>query len=188
MDQLTGDTTPEEQQARIVTCLVEAHYQIVYRFAYRLSGSHADAEDLTQQAFLIAQQKLEQLREAEKCRSWLLTIVRNSYLKGRRKSAEVPTDDFDRLDLVSVSRPTDPEDQEALQAALLELPDEFRVPVILFYFNEMTYKQIAAHLDIPIGTVMSRLSRGKAYLRNQLSSEVETPARFSTAISELSHD
>ena len=60
-------------------------------------------------------------------------------------------------------------DPELLQAALIELPDEFRMPVVLFYFEDLSYKEIADRLGAPIGTVMSRLSRAKGYLRRRLS-------------------
>jgi len=61
--------------------LVAEHHQAVYRYAYRLAGSSADAEDLTQQVFLIAQRKLEQLRKAESVQSWLFTILRRRFVK-----------------------------------------------------------------------------------------------------------
>ena len=65
--------------------LVAEHHQAVYRYGYRLCGSVADAEDLTQQAFLPAQQKLDQLRKPESARSWLFTILRNCFLKSVRR-------------------------------------------------------------------------------------------------------
>src|SRR5688572_19324002 len=64
--------------------LVRRHYALVYRYAYRLCGSAVDAEDLTQQAFLAAQEKLDQLREPECAKGWLCTIARHVYLKGFR--------------------------------------------------------------------------------------------------------
>ena len=152
--------------------LIEQHYVVLYKYAYRLSGSAADAEDLTQQTFLNAQLRLDQLREPEHVRSWLFTILRNQFLKSvRRKPAlpltvEVPDaleeplgNDFDV-------------DSEQLQAALDDLAEDFRIPIILYYFNEFSYRQIAEQLEIPIGTVMSRLSRGKRWLRDRLGSTV----------------
>ncbi|MFG0334630.1 MAG: RNA polymerase sigma factor [Maioricimonas sp. JB049] len=164
------------QRAQVVRELVESHYESLYRFAYRLSGSASDAEDLTQQAFLTAQRKLEQLRDPERARSWLLTIVRNSFLKSRRR---------DRLVAFSgMTSPPEPTaevldesalEAEELQSALDELPDEFRMPILLFYFESLSYREIADQLDVPIGTVMSRLSRGKAYLRSRLAGPDPTP-------------
>ena len=70
--------------------LVADHHQELYRYAYRLSGSVSDAEDLTQQAFLIAQQKLGQVRDAGSVRGWLFTVLRNCYLKARGKRLALP--------------------------------------------------------------------------------------------------
>jgi RNA polymerase sigma-70 factor (ECF subfamily) len=149
--------------------LVERHYAELFRYAYRLSGQAADAEDLTQQAFLTAQKKLDQVRDLSHARSWLFTITRNAYLKSVRSLPAAP-----HVSLDIVGEPEDPAagempvDSEQLQGVLNELPEEFRTPIILFYFEEFSYKEIADQLDVPIGTVMSRLSRGKAFLRRRL--------------------
>ncbi|MEW4526388.1 sigma-70 family RNA polymerase sigma factor [Maioricimonas sp. JC845] len=164
------------QRAQVVRELVESHYESLYRFAWRLSGSASDAEDLTQQAFLTAQRKLEQLRDPERARSWLLTIVRNAYLKSRRRDRLVafsgmetaPEPTAEALDETVL-------DSDELQAALNDLPDEFRVPILLYYFESLSYREIADRLDVPIGTVMSRLSRGKGYLRSRLSGSDQSP-------------
>lgn len=74
-----SDTRPD------LASLVVEHHAVLYRYAFRLSGSAADAEDLTQQAFLVAQQKLDQVRSAECVRSWLFTVLRNCYLRSFRK-------------------------------------------------------------------------------------------------------
>ncbi len=173
MDHSVTDAAADDSRAGVISRLVEEHYELIYRFAYRLSGSQADAEDLTQQAFLTAQQKLEQLRDAGKARSWLLTIVRNSYLRSRRRQEVVTELPFEeRIDEQASSLDT-AIDEEALQRAVQQLPEDYRLPLILFYFNEMSYQEIAQHLDIPVGTVMSRLSRGKGYLRRQLISAAQ---------------
>ncbi|MCA9027918.1 MAG: sigma-70 family RNA polymerase sigma factor [Planctomycetaceae bacterium] len=163
-----GDMT-DGDRARIVGEWVEEHASLVYRFAYRLCGSAADAEDLVQQAFLTAQRKFDQLRDGEKVRPWLLTIVRNNYLKSLRHTKRFVTfESHDGIVDPSHEHWDRPIDSEELQTALNQMPEEFRTPVILFYFEEMSYKDIATHLGIPAGTVMSRLSRGKAYLRQHL--------------------
>lgn len=159
-----------EARQREVSALVEAYYAMLYRYAYRLSGSAADAEDLTQQAFLTAQQKLEQLRDAENAKAWLFTIVRNAYLKTRRGPAANAA-----VSLQSVAEPSQQTEGpleltgEELGKVLDELPEDFRVPLVLFYFEDMSYRDIAAALELPIGTIMSRLSRGKTHLRQRLS-------------------
>mgnify|MGYP001300132811 CR=1 FL=1 len=152
--------------------LVNEYYERLYRFAYRLSGSAADAEDLTQQTFLTAQTSLHQLREPEHAKAWMFTILRNTYLKGRRrrKQAEI-------VSLETTGEPSETIDEaaqlrlEELQAVLDELPEEYREPLVLFYFQEFSYKEIAELLEVPLGTVMSRLARGKKHLRHRLAAE-----------------
>jgi RNA polymerase sigma-70 factor (ECF subfamily) len=141
----------------------------VYRFAFRLTGSAADAEDVTQQAFLIAQSRLEQLRDETRAGGWLCAIARTTWLKTLRKHAGELLAPLEGTDEPAEDPPDEPIDGERLQAILNEMPEEFRTPLILFYFDELTYKDIAEHLDIPLGTVMSRLARAKDHLRRRLS-------------------
>ena len=148
--------------------IVEQYYVLLYRFAYRLSGSAVDAEDLTQQAFLVAQTKLHQLRSAERLQAWLLTIVRNTYLKQQRRQVRQRTSLENIVEPASSISEEPDVDSEQLQQILNEMPEEFRSVIILFYFRELSYKQIAETVDVPIGTVMSRLSRGKQYLKAKL--------------------
>ena len=149
--------------------LIERHYAAVYRFAYRLTGSVADAEDLTQQAFLTAQQKLEQLRDPERSGGWLYAIVRNTYLKQCRATRGIDSASLEDVPEPVAAGPLNTEiDAEVLQSALNEMPEAFRTPLILFYFDEFSYKEIAEQLDVPIGTIMSRLSRAKRVLRSRL--------------------
>jgi len=170
------------ERAGVIAELVEQHYELLYRFAYRLCGSAADAEDLTQQAFLTAQSKLEQLREPDKARSWLLTIVRNQFLKTRRRQKFQLFESFDQLSQADPDEGLEGTiDQEELQTVLDEMPEEFRTPIVLFYFQELSYKQIAEQMDTPIGTVMSRLSRGKSFLRGRLLHRLGDDAPLPTA-------
>jgi RNA polymerase sigma-70 factor (ECF subfamily) len=153
-----------------VAQLVAEHHAALYRYAYRLSGSVADAEDLTQQTFLVAQTKLEQVRSESCVRSWLCTVLRNAWFRSHRKRLPLPAVDLDfDFDRLPDEVPDEPEvDPERLQAALDELPPEFRVVVVMFYFEGLSYRDIAAGLGVPIGTVMSRLSRAKGHLRTRL--------------------
>lgn len=146
--------------------LVVDHHRDVYRYAYRLTGRVVDAEDLTQQTFLIAQQRLHQVRQPERVLSWLFAILRTCYLKSERKSVPLPATGVE-LDVDSIpDRAAETTiDQELLQAAIGELPDEFKLVLVMFYFEECSYKEIAEKLQIPIGTVMSRLTRAKGRLR-----------------------
>ena len=150
--------------------LVAEHYQPVYRYAYRLTGSSADAEDLTQQVFLVAQQKLGQLRRIERARGWLFTILRNSFLKSRKRRQPVLAGGLGlSIDTIPAQVPREADiDNERLQAALDQLPDNFRLVLVMFYFEDASYREIAEALDLPIGTVMSRLARAKGHLRAKL--------------------
>ena len=156
-----------------VASLVREHHAALYGYAYRLSGNGVDAEDLTQQTYLSAQRNLHQVREPTKIRGWLFSILRNQYLKTRRRKTPVSAAAMD-LDIDTLPEeppPEDPFDRQQLQHALDELPDVFRMVVMMFYFEELSYKEIAANLQVPLGTVMSRLSRAKGYLRHRLLSE-----------------
>lgn len=162
-----------------VARLVHEHYERLYRYAWRLSGGAADAEDLVQQTFLTAHRKLDQLRDSDHARSWLFTILRNVYFKSLQRQSDVVQVSLDAV--VEPSQSGDEQrfvDREHLQVALNEMPEEFRTPVILFYFEEFTYKQIAEQIGVPLGTVMSRLSRGRAHLRQVIEeSEVRSGSR-----------
>jgi len=155
---------------RTVQKLVDEHYVSLYRYAYRLSGSAADAEDLTQESFCKAQLKLAQLRDTGRVKSWLFSILRNTYLHRVRAENLRGCVSLDEIgDLAEPpSEPLPEVDPERLQQALNNLPEVFRTPIVLYYFEDFTYRDIAEQMDMPIGTVMSRLARAKAYLRSWL--------------------
>jgi len=160
----------DNPDAAQIARLVVDHYTDVYRYAFRLSGSTADAEDLSQQTYLSAQRNLAQLRSPESARGWLYAILRNCYLKSRRRPTAVLASTIE-LDVNEIPADAPPEsvvDREKLQAALDGLADEFKVVLLMFYFEDCSYREIAQKLEIPLGTVMSRLSRGKAQMRGKL--------------------
>jgi RNA polymerase sigma-70 factor (ECF subfamily) len=150
--------------------LIAENYQSVYRYAYRLSGSATEAEDLTQQAYLIASGNLGQLRSMDSAKNWLFAILRNHFLRQRQIDARIPTADapVNLDDLPQEIPPVAEIDPAELQQALGALPDAARVILGMFYFEEFSYKEIAEQLGLPIGTVMSRLARAKADLRSRL--------------------
>ncbi|MFO0936470.1 MAG: RNA polymerase sigma factor [Gemmataceae bacterium] len=150
--------------------LIDEYYIGLYRYAYRLSGSSSDAEDLTQETFRKALARIGQLRNPERAKSWLYRILRNAYLhriRGEKRSRVVPLDGVAEIPNRD-ERPPAAIDPADLQAALNDLDESFRTPLILYYFEEFSYKEIADQLDLPIGTVMSRLARAKGYLRGKL--------------------
>lgn len=166
--------------------LIQEHYESVYRFARHLSRSPVDAEDLVQQTFLIACRKLADLREAARTRSWLFSITRNLFLKEWLKHKErwgsPELEESLPAELQQSQQHSETPEQlleqrleiELLQVALAELPDSFRVPLLMYYFEDLSYKEIGEALDLPLGTVMSRLARGKEHLRARLAAEYET--------------
>jgi len=159
---------PPGSQGNVVT-LVEEHYASLYRYAYRLSGSSADAEDLTQETYCQAQLKLAQLRDPARAKPWLFSILRNAYLhKIRDKKLHVLSLDGGGEVPERLPDPPGEIDAAQLQEALNELPEVFRTPIILYYFEDFSYRDIAEQMDLAMGTVMSRLARAKAHLRVRL--------------------
>jgi RNA polymerase sigma-70 factor (ECF subfamily) len=171
------DKAPRDRPTEVdFSALVVAHHAALYRYAYRLCGCAAEADDLTQQAFLVAQQKLHQLREADRAAAWLFAVLRSCFLKSLRRQRPANAATLN-LEVEQFAGPT-PEvveiDRERLAAALADLAEEFRLVVLMFYFEELSYQEIAEQLEIPIGTVMSRLSRAKGHLRRRLGNPLGT--------------
>ena len=153
----------------LIDRLIHQYHADVYRYGYRLSGNAADADDLAQQVFLAAYQKIDQLREVERARGWLLAITRNQFLKLYRRRRPVDSSSLE-MDVNQVPEKIKKEDvdKEQLQAALDEIPEPFRTVLLMFYFEDLSYQEIADSLQLAIGTVMSRLSRAKGQLRYKL--------------------
>jgi RNA polymerase sigma-70 factor, ECF subfamily len=164
-----SDAAPES-----VRELAERFYESLYRYAFRLSGSAADADDLTQETFCKAQAQFKQLRDRNRAKPWLFSIIRNLYLHKLRIAKQIATLPLDAVAELpeNVPDPLPEIDTERLQQALDEIPEVFRTPIILYYFEDFSYRDIAEQMDLPIGTVMSRLARGKAFLRQKLFPEL----------------
>ncbi len=152
--------------------LVDAHYQALFRFGVSLTCDADQAADLVQETFCIWAAKGGQLRDRSKAKTWLFTTLYREFLGQRRRAERFPEQELDEKTAARVSAPTeDAERQIDAQRALDllgSLDETYRAPVSLFYLQQHSYKQIAEILDIPIGTVMSRLSRGKEILRRQM--------------------
>jgi RNA polymerase sigma-70 factor (ECF subfamily) len=149
------------------------HGRFMYTVAYRLAGNDEDAQDLVQEALIRVRRGLERY-EPGSLEGWLARIVTNVFLdevrRRRRRPTDALPDDPERVlppspgaDEVSTQLSDD------IQAALAALPDEFRVPVVLCDVADQSYEQIAASLGVPVGTVRSRLHRGRRMLRTMLS-------------------
>jgi RNA polymerase sigma-70 factor (ECF subfamily) len=161
--------TPDFQQ------LVDQQYAPLYRFALSLSKSEPDAADLTQQTFFLWASKGGQLRDRSKAKSWLFTTLYREFLGRRRHEVRFPKVELEEAgeEEMSVLPNVNELDGAAVLEALREVDEAFRVPLTMFYLEQFSYQEIADVLEIPIGTVMSRLSRGKAQLRQRLLSKEE---------------
>jgi RNA polymerase sigma-70 factor (ECF subfamily) len=151
--------------------VVNACYEPLYRFAFSLTTREADARDLTQEAFRQFACKGHQLRDASKAKSWLFTTLYRAFIDARRQQNRYPQVEFEAATQELPS--CEPVAADRLDVAtacetLLGLPEVFRAPLILFYLEEQSYLQIADVLGIPPGTVMSRISRGRALLRRSM--------------------
>jgi RNA polymerase sigma-70 factor, ECF subfamily len=157
--------------------LVDRHYVALFRFALSLAKSEADAADLTQQTFFLWASKGNQLRDRSKAKSWLFTTLYREFLSRRRHEVRFPKVELDdaREDEMWISPNVNAFDGATVLQALREVEEPFSVPLTLFYLEQFSYQEIADVLDVPIGTVMSRLSRGKTRLRQRLLAKEEVP-------------
>lgn len=165
--------------------LVDAHYQGLYRFALSLCQRASEAEDLTQQTFMRWAEKGHQLRERSKAKTWLYTTLYREFLNGQRHVVRFPHIELEESghELPAVEPETvRTMDGKAVIAALGELDEPFKAPLTLFYLQDHSYQEIADILNVPIGTVMSRLSRGKEQLRARLSERVAAAQGQGTVI------
>ena len=151
--------------------LVERYYRPLYQFALSLTRSEADASDLTQQTFYTWSLKGGQLQDVSKVRAWLFTTLHRAFLQKRRRETRFPHYELAEMD-GELPR-TWPQQERRLDSAealeALERMDEaFRAPLALFYLEQCPYHEIALILDVPLGTVKSRIARGIAHLRRRL--------------------
>lgn len=151
--------------------LVEMYYAPLYRFALSLSRHEQNAADLVQETFYRLAAKGQQLRDPSKAKTWLFTTLYREFLRNRRDESR-----FDSLEVVSeqdeLSAPDttvqNTIDGARVKDALMQMDALYRAPLVLFYLEEHSYLQIAEILGIPVGTVMSRISRGRDLLRKLL--------------------
>jgi RNA polymerase sigma factor (sigma-70 family) len=158
--------------------LVTDHYQNLYHFALSLTQREADAADLTQQTFLRWATRGFQLRDRNKAKTWLFTTLYREFLSGQRHTVRFPKVTIGDVEAELPSVPASAVqamDGQSVLTALGTLDETYRAPLSLFYLQQHSYQEIAEILEVPIGTVMSRLSRGKAQLRRRLATP--EPAR-----------
>ena len=157
---------------------VRQYQRLLFGIAYWWTGSRTDAEELTQKAFFQAYRSRSSLREIEAVKGWLVRILRHCYAQMCRKGhsgMEIPLDDVmersgETIDLRSDG--ADPDDSLALHQALERLDERLRLPLVLFYFQGLSYREIAEVLELPLGTVMSQLFRARQLLHERLTRPV----------------
>jgi RNA polymerase sigma-70 factor (ECF subfamily) len=152
--------------------LVNVYYRDLYRFGLSLTGSEADAADLTQQTFYIWANKGHQLQKAASVKGWLFTTLHREFLKMCRRRNRFSHESIDECteDLANVPASCiDRADSQTLLRILGEIAEHFRAPLVLYYMEDLSYKQIADVLALPMGTVQSRIARAKVQLLRRLS-------------------
>jgi RNA polymerase sigma-70 factor (ECF subfamily) len=151
--------------------LVREHYRALYQFAFSLTRKEAEARDLTQQTFYIWATKGHQLRDAAKAKTWLFSTLHREFLKTKRRQKRFPHVDVENasLEMPTVS-PTvvSQMDGATVMQALSRVEEIYQAPLALFYLEDYSYKEIADILEVPLGTVQSRIARGRIELRKVL--------------------
>ena len=162
------------------------HADQLYRIALRLSGSPQTAEELVQETYLRALRAWESYRPGTNLAAWLATILRNVYLdearkQSRRPAVEVLDDESEYFLYDQLAGETPPQTHdvvlnrlsgEAILDAIANLPENFREAVVLVDVGDFSYQDAAQILDVPIGTVMSRLHRGRRLLKRALAEQI----------------
>ncbi|WP_407317486.1 RNA polymerase sigma factor [Isoptericola halotolerans] len=177
--------TPEEvERGHAFGAVVEPEIPVMLRVARSITGSEADAEDLVQESLVRAFRALDKF-DGRHPRAWLLTIVRNTNRNMHRRRRPIALDDWE---LIHASRPAfgaaeSPAAEDlyivdeldgALQQAVESLTPKFRSALVLVDVHDLSYAEAAAVLDVPVGTVMSRLSRARERVRRRLGPALTT--------------
>jgi len=148
--------------------IVDRFYPMLYRFALSLARNEADASDLTQETFSIWATKGHFLRDGSKAKSWLFTTLYREFISSRRREMRWPKEELSEVENelpCAMPETVDCLESTQVMEALQSIDETFRAPLVLFYLQEHSYEEIAHILEIPIGNVMSRLSRGKQKLQ-----------------------
>ena len=157
--------------ARTFEDIVSTYYESLYRFAFSLTQREADACDLTQETFSRFARKGHQLRDKSKVKSWLFTTLYREFVDTHRRHLRYPEIEMDEASHelpATFSNVAQQLDAATAREALQQVDEVYRAPLTLFDLDEHSYLEIAEILGIPVGTVMSRISRGRALLRRIL--------------------
>jgi RNA polymerase sigma factor (sigma-70 family) len=157
--------------------IVSEYYAGLYRFGLSLAKNESEAADLTQEAFLILAKHEKQIREPERIKTWLFTTLRREFFRKIRTRKAHPEVEFQPEEHEISGIESDALrsiDGKTAVEALAQIEESYRSTVELFYLGDLSYKEISATLGVPIGTVMSRLSRGKEQLRRVMATTLES--------------
>jgi RNA polymerase sigma-70 factor, ECF subfamily len=150
------------------------HVSMLYKSAIRMCGNSNDAQDLVQETLYSALKSFHQLIDPAKSKSWMFSILRNVFLKDIEKTKKRAEIEFDSVcDKLSDRQHPEGEFLRAevrsnIQVVLDTLDERLRFVLVKFYFDGLSYKEISELLNIPIGTVMSRIARAKVYLKREI--------------------
>ena len=169
------------EKRQFLSQVLDEVFDGLYGYAMVLSRDRTEAEDLVQETCFRAVKAIESLEPGSNAKSWLFTILRNIWLnqvRQRRAAPKIVELDVDENTLdMAVEASKDPHalyvskvERDQVREAIQQLPDEFREIIVLREYEELSYQEIAALLDCPAGTVMSRLGRARSKLRSLLSS------------------
>ena len=153
---------------------ISPHVSMLYRSAIRMCGNPNDAQDLVQETLFSALKNFHQLIDPAKSKSWMFSILRNLFLKDIQKTKKRAEIEFDSVcDKLSDRQHPEgdflrAEFRSNIQVVLDTLDERLRVVLVKFYFDGLSYKEISELLNIPIGTVMSRIARAKVYLKREI--------------------
>src|SRR5262249_37000218 len=164
--------------------LVKLYYGDLYRFGLSLTGSEADAADLTQETFYIWANKGHQLQKPARVKSGFCTTLHREFLNMRNRQNRFAKESVDKTteDLPNVPADcAERVDSQTLLRILGEIAEDFRAPLVLYYMEDLSYKEIAEVLALPLGTVQSRIARAKIQLLRRLS-EINLPVEQSKSI------
>jgi RNA polymerase sigma-70 factor (ECF subfamily) len=151
--------------------VIRDHYRGLYTYAFSLCGSSADAADLTQQTAVIFATKWADIRDPSRVKAWLYSTIHREFLKLHRSRARAGMLDEKSYEAATATGPDQERahDGSAAMQALQSLDEPHRSVLALHYVEDLSYREISEALDVPIGTVMSRLSRAKDAIRRLLS-------------------
>jgi RNA polymerase sigma-70 factor (ECF subfamily) len=162
--------------------LLRRHHDRVRAVAHRMTGNTADAADATQEALIAIVRGLPRFDGRSQFTTWLYRVTTNACLDElrRRRRRPIPVDDDTRPDAALPARDAAAVDRIVIDDALAQLPPEFRIPVVLRDLADLDYAEIAEVLEVPVGTVKSRIARGRAQLAARLGNPEDLSRRPTT--------